>query len=344
MLTRRGFLISLGAAGAAAGIGRGLARAGSSQAAPPAVSAGALLHSSQRQLRAFGTDVSLLLLHADAAAARQALDEACAEVELAGSLLSLFKPASQLCRLNREGSLRQPHPVLVEALRNSAAFSEISGGVFDVTVQPLWELYFAAQQRGVLPPDSDVERARARVDWRGVEIQDDYVRLARRGMAVTLNGIAQGFAADRVLGILRRHGIEHALVNTGELGAIGTKSGQTPWRAGIQHPRRADEVCAVAGMRDVCLSTSGDYAAAFSADYRFNHIFEPATGRSPEHFSSVTVTAPSCADADALSTAVFVAGWEAGRKLLERAAPGAGMLCITKEGAQLATRAFPQLN
>jgi len=160
-------------------------------------------------------------------------------------------------------------------------------------------------------------------------------------MAVTLNGIAQGYAADRALAALRAHGVEHALVDTGEIGTLGRKSGREPWTVGIQHPRRLDAYVQLAKLDGGFLATSGDYETTFTPDYVHHHIFDPKTGRSPETLCSVTVLARTGTEADGLATALFVLGVERGFKLLRRFA-GAEAMAVRKDGAVLATRGFPR--
>ena len=161
-----------------------------------------------------------------------------------------------------------------------------------------------------------------------------------RGMGVTLNGIAQGFATDRVLDVLRQHGIESALVDTGELGTVGNKESGAPWTVGIQDPRRSDAFVSIATLDGRSLATSGDYATAFSADFSYHHIFDPATGRSPQAFRSVSVVASSGLDADALSTAAFVLGLPNGLRLIDEW-PGADAMFVLKDGSVQATAGFP---
>jgi len=177
------------------------------------------------------------------------------------------------------------------------------------------------------------------VDWRQVEVGPRRISL-RPGMAVTLNGIAQGFAADRVREVLRAHGVRHALVDAGEFHGMGRKPDGDAWRVGVQHPRRPDAWAALAALEDRFLATSGDYATPFSDDFKSHHIFDPSTGRSPEELASATILAPSGLEADALSTAVFVLG---GRKGLALAAsrPGVDALLIRKDGTELRTPNFP---
>ena len=289
----------------------------------------------------FGAEAKLILLHDEEPVAARALNAALAELREVEAVLSLYRPDSAVCRLNREGVLSRPHPFLVEVLRKAQKLSELSDGAFDVTVQPLWELYAAARKAGRVPEAAEIETARRKVDWHKVEVDPDRIRLGERGMAITLNALAQGFAADRVLATLRSHSIRHALVNTGEIGAMGRKENGEPWTLGIQHPRRPEAYAALVKLSECCMATSGDYATAFSNDLQRHHIFDPATGNSPQELASVTVVAPSGLDADGASTAVMVLGPERGLKLLQSFA-GAEAFLVLKENRTIRTPRFPE--
>lgn len=337
-MQRRGFLW---------GVGGGLmaALAGSTAAVPrsgprpqPANGTNQLFET--RTSRALGSDVSLTVGHAEARVRRRALDAAFTELELVESLMSIYRPDSQLSRLNRDGVLDRPHPYLLKVLQAASGIAARTQGAFDVTVQPLWALYRQAQTAGRLPSESAVQQARAQVDWRSVLVTPRRIELRRPATAITLNGIAQGYAADRAAEALSQHGIRHALIDTGEVVALGDSADQRPWRAGIQHPRQADAFVAVARLQGRGLATSGDYATPFSNDLRHHHLFDPRTGRSPGELSSVTVAAPRLMQADALSTAVFVLGAEQGAKLIARI-PDVDALFVLKDGRRLHTPGFP---
>ena len=173
----------------------------------------------ERKSWALGTDVSLVVYHEDRDTAEQALSAAFKALNDIEDVLSLYRPQSQICRLNRDGVLNQPDPDLVRVLCSAITWSRLTDGAFDPTVQPLRKLY----AQGEVPEADRLQAARQLVDWRKVEVVDDHrVRLGP-GQAVTLNGIAQGFAADRVRDVLKAHGIRYALANTGEFGAIRHK-------------------------------------------------------------------------------------------------------------------------
>ena len=336
--TRRRFLLTCGAGAMALGLAGLGARSGSLLSSAGRSAAG--LPFSRRNTRALGSDMSMRVLQEDRAVGERALDDAFAEIARIERVMSIYLPESQVSRLNATGELKGPDPYLVRILDESRAMSERSAGAFDVTVQPLWTLYAAAHREGKLPGPAAVEETRRLVDWRGISVSASEVGLRSNAMAVTLNGIAQGFAADRAMEALKRNGIEHALVNAGEISSLGRKAAGNPWVVGIQHPRNKEAYLGLARLDGRCLSTSGDYETTFTPDFVFNHIFDPATGRSPEAFSSVTVVAPDATTADALSTAIFVLGPDRGMALAHETRD-TDVLLVMKDQRTLATPSFP---
>lgn len=291
---------------------------------------------------ALGSTVTITVFHRDRRSAEKALAEAFTEINRIEDLLSLYRPESQISRLNRDNRLEAPHPYFREVLQASMELSASTGGAFDVTIQPLWKLYFDHAETGTLPEPAAIREALASVDWKQVRVTADSVELTGRKQAITLNGIAQGFVADKVGEVLSGHGIEHALIDTGEIGSIGSHAEKDAWSIGIKHPREPQELLGLAGLSGRALATSGDYETRFSEDYQLHHLLDPRTGRSPAELASVSVAATTAMEADALSTATFLLGLEKGRALIE-ATPGADALFVTKDGAVVQTDTFPSL-
>ena len=279
----------------------------------------------------FGTTVSLRVLHADASAAHTALSAAMAALRDVDHLMSLHRHDSALSHLNRDGVLHHPDPRLLAVLQAAQSTASMTGGAFDVTVQPLWD---AASGQ------TDTATALARVGWRKLAVSATHVRLLEPGMAVTLNGIAQGYGADVALATLRAHGIQHALLDTGEFASAGQRDDGQPWTLAIRDPRHPQELAQVFRADGRCLATSGDYETYFTADLSRHHIVDPKTGTSPQELASVSVLAPTGMQADALSTACMVLGREKSLQLAERL-PGVDVLCIAKSGERWQSRGFP---
>ncbi|MEJ8814794.1 FAD:protein FMN transferase [Variovorax ureilyticus] len=293
----------------------GLGALGGFSALSPAVVS---LHWSRRSMLGFGTTLSLQAGHEDANALERALDAAVQALRRIEGQMSLFDPGSALSRLNRDGLLRSPPAELVEVLDIAHDVSRDNDGAFDVTVQPLWLAFAAAQRAGRLPSPQEVRDARARVDWRALQVSPRLVRFDMPGMAATLNGIAQGYAADHVRAVLASHGVRHALVDAGEFAPLGSNSEARPWTLGIADPHTESALIARLMGDGRCVATSADNLTTFSADHRHHHIFDPHTGYSPTGLSAVTVVAQSGALADALTKVFFVAGPAQARALAHR--------------------------
>lgn len=289
------------------GLGAGLVTVGSG----PSVAAGnpVPLHWSSRTLNAMGSSMALRAGHPERGTAEQALDAAVADIRHVEDQMSLFRPDSALCQLNRTGYLENPHPDLLEVLHTAQQVSRRSQGAFDVTVQPLWLAFEHARQQGRLPRAQEVLAARKRVGWAGVQLESGAIRLAAPGMGITLNGIAQGFAADKVKKRLQRYGIAHALIDAGEWASLGQPDHAGDWTLGLANPRDAQQVLTRMAMQGHCVATSADNLCTFSPDFVHHHILDPHTGYSPCDVSCVSVVASTAMVADALTKVFFMAGF-----------------------------------
>jgi thiamine biosynthesis lipoprotein len=146
-------------------------------------------------------------------------------------------------------------------------------------------------------------------------------------MAITLNGIAQGYITDRITDLLRHEGFEHAMVELGETRALGASPDGQPFQVGLMNPASPGLVDRTVALADQALSVSGGYGLRFGGDA--HHIFDPATGRSANRLLDVAVIAPRAIHADALSTAIFVAGEELAPAILRAYPPARAMITRT---------------
>lgn len=261
-----------------------------------------------------GAPAHLRIHHFDRSAAERLVALSVHEAQRLERVFSLYRPDSALVELNRRGVLEAPPADLVDLLTESRRYHELSGGAFDPTVQPLWSLYvdhFSRLGAAVTgPPMEAVAGALEKVGFDKMRVSRDCLAFGRRGMAITLNGIAQGFITDRIVALLRHHGIEHSAVDMGEQRVIGTRPDGTPWRVALAD---SDEVLAVS---DRAVATSAGGGFRFDAEGRFNHLFDPRTGRSADARRSVTVIAPTATAADALSTALNLLPQDRGERLM----------------------------
>jgi FAD:protein FMN transferase len=280
---------------------------------------------------ALGAPAELVLYHPDRDVAERALSACLVEVDRLEGDFSLYRSFSAISRLNRDGALAAPSLDMLAVLDDSRAVSVASGGAFDVTVQPLWRLYadhFAARPHDEGGPTAaELERALSLVDQRRLLISPDRIALAS-GMAMTLNGIAQGYITDRIADLLRDSGWSNVLINLGEIRTLGGHPDRTPWTIGLDRPANARRPMPKVRITNRAVATSSGAHTVFTADGRHHHLLDPRTGRSATTCSQVTVTAPRATVADALSTALFIVPPEARTTLLH---PFAQVTCLIVE-------------
>jgi thiamine biosynthesis lipoprotein len=246
------------------------------------------------------------LHHPDRATAERLIAAALAEIRRLEAMFSLWRGDSLLSVLNRRGVLAAPPSAMVELLTRARAVAELTSGAFDPTVQPLWALHAAhfavagADPAG--PPAAALEAALALVGHHHLHVAPDRIALARRGMALTLNGIAQGFITDRVVTLLRAGGIAHTLVDLGEARALGKHPAGRPWRAALADPAAPGHAWGEVALSGRALASSSDSGFVFDRAGRITHLLDPRSGRSPRRYRAVSVLAADATLADALST------------------------------------------
>ncbi|WP_281856939.1 FAD:protein FMN transferase [Litoreibacter halocynthiae] len=242
---------------------------------------------------ALGARATLRLAHPDAKAISARV---ASEISRLEDIFSLYRPDSALSQLNRAGTLQAPPFELLECLSLAGAVHAASGGAFDPTVQLLWAAYAEASAQGVLPKGETLREAQALTGWNHVALDPAAITM-RRGMALTLNGIAQGYIADRVADLLEAEGLTNILIDTGEFRALGGHPEGGAWpvklAAGGEVPLTAR-----------ALATSAPLGTTFDENAQVSHILDPRTGLPARpNWREISVSAQSAALADALSTA-----------------------------------------
>lgn len=279
--------------------------------APPVVWRGTML----------GAIATMEIHDEDRRRAERLISLACAEARRLERQFSLYLKDSALAELNRTGILVGPAPEMVELLTASQRYSELTEGVFDPTVQPLWDVYkdhFAREGADTAgPPPAAIQAALRRVGYRRLSVSRDRIAMPH-GMAVTLNGIAQGYVTDKIVELLQAEGISHSLVDMGETRAIGARPDGSAWEVGVADPEVAGRTEAILPIVDRAVSTSGSYGFQFDPQGRFNHLFDPRTGGCARRYQSVTTVSRSATGADAMSTAFSLMPEERIRSLLQR--------------------------
>ena len=275
------------------------------------------------------TVIRISVYSADPKLGQAALDAAFAEFSRIDRLADRFAESathkaesSDVIRINLSAarvpvSVSEDTMVMLEKSVNIAALSE---GAFDVTIAPVVDIWGFKDAEHQIPGGQELKEKLALVDYKRIRTDREQktVFLPEDGTAVDLGGIAKGYATDMAVRELRRLGITSAMINAGgNVYALGAKPDGTLWRVGIQDPRDSEKIIAVLSVKDTAVVSSGDYERYFMLDgIRYHHILDPATGEPARKMISATVLNSSAADADALSTAVFVLGPERGAALI----------------------------
>ena len=236
--------------------------------------------------------------------------------------LSANSEQSLLAEINtRAGISAVPVPADIYPLfERSTFFAEVTQGAFNPvigSVVKLWNIGFDTAQ---VPSTEDIHKALHLTDYTEVELSEGTVFLKKKGMKFDLGAIAKGFVADEVANIIHAEGITSALIDIGgTITAVGTKQTQQPWTIGIRDPRQQQGNAVIAiQATDKSIATSGVYERFFIQDgMRYHHIIDPKTGKPVEsRLLSVSIISDNATDADALSTACFVLGYEASMQIL----------------------------
>lgn len=251
----------------------------------------------------------------------------------------LFSRTAVDSDINRVNSLAGIRPVVVspdtyQLVELAIQYAAISNGAFDPTIGPLIDSWGFLDQEYRVPEEAEIIRLLPLVDYQGISFDQakTTLYLSETGMVLEPGGLAKGFILDQVVALFKKNGVSSAFINAGgDIALLGSKPDGGFWKLGIRHPRDQKKIFAVLNFAGGAVVTSGDYERSFDrAGVVYHHILDPKTGKPACGLASVTILAATAAEADALSTAVFVLGPEDGLALIE-AIPGVEGVLITPE-------------
>lgn len=275
-------------------------------------------------------------------------DAAVAALDLVDQLeaqLTVYRDTSEVSRLNARAATE---PVAVESrlfelLEQAIALSQETGGSFDVTSGPLSKVWGFYRRQGQMPAESAVAGALALVGSDGLKLDREVqaVQFDRPGMEINLGAIGKGYAIDRAAGLLLSEGVSDFMIHGGNSSVLASGSrmldtspqkpaeppsttadqppAETGWTVALRHPLKPDQRLAEFRLIDQALGTSGSGTQYFHHQgKRYGHILDPRTGWPADGVLSSTVIAPTAAEADALSTALYVMGLERATEFCSR--------------------------
>jgi thiamine biosynthesis lipoprotein len=265
-----------------------------------------------------------VVVYADEESAAEAINAAFDRIEEIEKIATTWDSEGEAFQLNESRYLDTPSDELLELINLSIYYSEITDGSFDITVQPILDLWSynpdAEQQFWELDAATQliaINEALQLVGSAQIILDDGTIRL-REGAAITLGGIAKGYAVDEALEVIADMGIKYALIDAGgDMATLGAKPDGELWGIALVNPDDTSQNLACFEFSDRAIATSGNYERYFDPEREVHHIVNPKTGYSANECISVTIIARDCTQADTLATSVFVMGPEAGMLLVE---------------------------
>lgn len=264
------------------------------------------------------------------------LNDAFDEIQRLENIFSITRPESDVSKVNTGYGWVQVPDELNDVLNKAMEIAELSDGAFDITIQPLIELWNVSGG-GPVPDAMDIKNALARVGYKKLQINGDKV-FADGKTQIHLGGVAKGYIADKVCERLKSDGVEHGIINLGgNVVVFGGNPNGNDFTVGIRDPFGSEsDIVGIVSIKEGSVVTSGGYERYFEQNGEiYHHIIDPATGYpSSSGLSGVTILSQSSADGDALSTAVYILGANKGMALIE-SLDGIECVLITDEGELL---------
>jgi thiamine biosynthesis lipoprotein len=256
--------------------------------------------------------------------ASEQIEHAIQEIKRIEGVISSWDPDSETSRINKLAGI-EPVKVdreLFELITRSLYLSELSQGAFDITYASMDRVWKFDGSMDREPSDEEIEGSVSLVGFQDVVIDEgkETVFLQRPGMRIGFGAIGKGYAADKAAGLLMSTGVRSGVINaSGDMFVWGSHPGGGPWKIGIADPDSRNNIVAWLEITDVAIVTSGNYEKFVEIEgQKYSHIIDPRSGWPVTGLKSVTVIAPSAEFADALATALFVMGPEAGIYLVDQ--------------------------
>lgn len=247
------------------------------------------------------------------------------EIKRIENIMSFFLEDSDINKLNENAgkSKIKLEEETIYVINKAKQLSKLSLGAFDITTGPLVKLWGVFTNHAKVPNKKEIDEAQKLIRYEDIiiDVKSNLAMLRRKGQMVDLGAIAKGYAADKAIEIYKKNGIKSAFINIGgNVMVLGKKNHEDLWTIGIQNPDKVRGECIGALLlEDASVVTSGGYVRYFEKNnIKYHHIMDFRTGYPcSSGLKSVTAISNKSIEADALSTAIFVLGYENGIKLVD---------------------------
>ncbi|WP_163398694.1 FAD:protein FMN transferase [Flavobacterium fluviatile] len=281
----------------------------------------------------------------DSLIAEQNINEVIAEISRIESLISDWKPDSQVSEVNQNAGIK---PVKVdrevfELTQRAIRFSEITNGGFDISFAALDRVWKFDGSMTEMPSAEAIKKSVAKVGYKNIVLDsvNSTIFLKLKGMKIGFGALGEGYAADKCRSMMLAKGIKAGIINgSGDMSTWGKQPNGQDWKIGITNPFKPEKLLAVVPLNEGAVTTSGNYEkyVVFNGK-RYSHIINPATGYPATGLCSVTVFGANAETANGLSTSIMVLGKDDGLLLLQKF-PEYSCLMITDNGKVIKSKNF----
>jgi len=249
------------------------------------------------------------------------------------NMLSRNILSSDISKLNQSNGPMTVSEETYMLIKEAIRYSEFTDGYFDITINPIVELWAIGTEEAKVPIDSEIEQALESIDFKNIVLLENNQVELINGATIDLGGIAKGFIADEIAALLDKNQFEKALINLGgNVFALGSSTEDAPWNIGIRHPlNNQSGVLLKITLDNKSVVTSGIYERFLELDGKvYHHIFDPYTGYPMDNeLLSLTVISDESIDGDALSTGLFNMGLD---KAFQKASElSVDLIVVTKD-------------
>ena len=281
------------------------------------------LQTIKKQVYLMGSGFEITIVDSSVEDGWQMIEESISEIERIEALISSWDDLSQTFKINANAGVESVEvgEELYGLIERSLAISKLTQGAFDITFSGVRGLYIFDKEEHRLPDETQLSEALKNVGYQHIELQpDNHIYIDKEGVSIGFGAIGKGYAADKVKQLMIEKGVSGGVINaSGDLTVWGQQADGQSWKVGIANPINKEEILFWLPVENTSVATSGDYEKFFENDgIRYSHIINPVTGYPTTGLMSVTVFSQSAELSDALATAVFVLGVQAGLDLIDQ--------------------------
>ncbi len=246
------------------------------------------------------------------------VDEAISEITRIEKMISSWDSESETSLINKNAGIK-PVKVSIELfnlIKRAKQISEITDGAFDISYASMDRIWKFDGSMKYMPNDEEIKKSIAKVGHEKIilDTKNQTVFLRDKGMKISFGAIGKGYAADRAKELLVSKQVVAGIINaSGDLTTWGTKASGEKWLIGIANPLSKEKIFSWLPIIESSVATSGNYEKFVVLDgKKYSHIIDPRTGYPSRGVNSVTIFNKSAELCDALATAVFIMGKDAG--------------------------------